>query len=348
MWNRGAGHAINRDVARLSDNHAGFFKPHIRGVRDRTHGNQAVGSLNRGAIGKLDRDLVTVTGHRIGANLGTDLNAVLLENVLKQAGRVLVLTRKNTVTRGHEGHPRTQQVVCGRELGTRDTRTDHDQMLRALLHPIDLLPGHDALTVRNSGRQLTRVRTHRDDHIIGIEAGGRTVLARHLNRVRAHQTATALDHLNTRLNQASPDVRRLLGSQRKQTFIDVAEIRIDLMLIRTADRQLARDRNPTHSVSGTNQSLRGHNIGQNSRTTHPLIFNQGHLRTQLCTDHRGLITTGAATNNDKTWRVKINLSAHSLHCVISGTRSLNPVQAGLRTMRLSPRSGDVAAGAAQT
>ena len=106
--------------------------------------------------------------HGGGAGAGHDAHTATLENVLQHAGGVLILAGEHTVTGGDQGHLRTQTVIGRGKLGTGHARTDHDELLGHLAEIVQLGPGQDALAVGHTRGHLTRMRTHREQHKVGV------------------------------------------------------------------------------------------------------------------------------------------------------------------------------------
>ena len=296
-----AGHTVHLDVAARGLLHTGSFQAQILSVRNRTNSHQAVSARDLTAIRQGHNHAGAVLGalNSSGTRTRHHSHAATLKDVLQHTGCVLVLAGKHTVTRRHQGHLRTQAVICRGELRTGHTRTNHNQLLGNLGEVVQLSPGQDALAVRHTGRHFTRMRTHRQQHKVRLQGVDQTSLISHLDGVAVQELTGTVNNLHTRRSQGALNVGGLLLSQVADSAVHAVHINTQLrcLALRVLNAQATRLGEAGHHIRRSDQGLRGHNVGQNGGATNGIALNQSHVRVGCGSHHRCLVTAGATTNN---------------------------------------------------
>ena len=304
-----AGHTVHLNMAARGLLNTDVFQAQIFSVRNRTNSNQTVSARNLTTIRQSHNNAGAILSTLNSSRTGTrhHSHAATLKDVLQHASCVLVLTRKHTVTRRHQGHLRTQTVIRRRELRTGHTRTNHNQLLGNLGEVVQLSPGQDAFAVRHTGRHFTRMRTHRQQHKVRVQRVDQTRLISHLDSVAVKEFTGTVNNLHASRSQGTLNVGGLLLGQVADSAVHAVHINTKLrrLTLRVLDAQATRLGEAGHHIRRSNQGFRGHNVSQNGGATNGVAFDQSHVRVGGGSHHRCLVATGATTNN-----------YNSLRCVV--------------------------------
>ena len=300
---RRASDPVDADVTRFGQLHARLGQADARRVGDRSDRHEAVAALDGAPVGEGHHDPVADALDALRTRFRQHRHAAAAEHLLEHDRGVVVFTGQHLVARRDEGDLRAEVHVGRRELGARDARADHDEVLGQRLHVVELGPGENALTVGHGARQLARRRADRDDEGVGLDPVevGAARARRDDHRVRVVEAAVAGDDAHARVDELAAHVVGLLPGEREQPLVDGGEVDGDLGLQRPAalalreefDPQIGCLRDRDRGVGGRDEALGGNDVGDDRRPADPGPLDEGDLGPELGGGERRFVAPGA-------------------------------------------------------
>ena len=171
-----ARHPVHLNMPRRSGLHPNGFHAHVLSIRDRTHRHERMRSANFPTIACAHQySSIIHAHHRIDPRVLHQGHPSLRQHGFQHIRSISVVVWQDSIPRSHhcDFHPELRK--CRHEFRAGHAGTNHNQMLRQFSNVIDLLPGHDPLTVGLCPRQNTRRRTSRHQHQITLNGFYRAI-----------------------------------------------------------------------------------------------------------------------------------------------------------------------------
>ena len=192
-------------------------------------------------------------------------------------------------------------------------------MFGQFVEVVELGPGEDALTVGLRSRQLARMGTDGEEDRRGLECVFGAAGFDDVDLVASGQGRLALDSFHAGADEAFVDVVGLSVGEREDTLVDRFEVGGDSARIGFGVRGvLDPDTEPAgaldliHHLSGGDERLRRHDIGEHGGTTTPILLDEHDIGTELSRDERSFVAAGAAADDDDAICSGFKFSVHTV------------------------------------
>jgi hypothetical protein len=126
---------------------AGRFQAEAVGERDRSDGEQRMGTRTTRPSSQTTVDPVSVRFDRLGPGADHQLHATLDEVLFEDCGHLGIAVGQDLLSGHDQGHLRPECLEDVDELDAGDTRSDHDQVLGEFGQVVGVTGGQDALAV---------------------------------------------------------------------------------------------------------------------------------------------------------------------------------------------------------
>mmetsp|Transcript_3347 Transcript_3347/g.13365 ORF Transcript_3347/g.13365 Transcript_3347/m.13365 type:complete len:593 (-) Transcript_3347:180-1958(-) len=260
--------------------------------------------LRVSALAGLHGHLDAAGGHLRVGDLRAELevDALLLQDLLKLLGYLRVHARRAVVEELDHGHVRAEAAPDGAHLQADDTRPDDDHLLRHGLELQGARGVHDPLArvVHGRGRQRRGLGAGGDDDVLRLDHLVAAVQQAHIHGLRVLQGAEALDVVHAILLEEVLDAARephhrvlLVGHHGGQVELDAGqldamsrELVVGLLIqVRRVQQRLAG--NAAHVQAGAAEP----SAALDARRLHPQLrgLDRSHVATRTASDYADVI-----------------------------------------------------------